>query len=92
MLKVARKKWHKVARGQTLKSIAKTYCLSEYAIASVNRLTEEVTVGQILYLPDLSGNQYTAKEGEDKILLCGSVENYEKRNGRHLYPGKRVTL
>lgn len=92
MLKMQKHKYHRVLRGQTLSSIAAAYCVGEYALAKENCLTEEVQEGQILRLPKITGNRYTVQAGEDKKVLCGSKENYEKRNGKHLYPGQRIVL
>ena len=92
MLKTTRIKYHRVLSGQTLSQIAATYCTSEYALVKENHLQEEVTAGQILRLPPHVGNRYTVQAGEDKILLCGNKENYERKNGKHLYPGKQIVL
>jgi LysM repeat protein len=92
MLKRVDRKVHKVARGESVRTIAKTYGVSEWAIARENGLTGEVFAGEILRLPKEKGNAYIVKAGEDKTLLCGSVERYEKLNGKWLYIGQRVIL
>ena len=92
MLKTQRNKYHKVLRGQTLSAIAAAYHVGEYALAKENGLKDEVVEGQVLRLPPWTGNRYTVGIGEDKKLLCGSVERYEKSNGKALYPGQRIVL
>ena len=92
MLKLRDKQLHRVGKGQTLESIAAAYRLPPRAIVLENSLTGEVCEGQILYLPKRLGNLYTAKAGESRELLCGSKENYEKKNGKALYPGLKIWL
>ena len=58
-----------------------------------NGLNEEVKSGQLLMIPKERGNLYVVKEGDTKSLLCGSAENYEKRNGTPVfYLGMQVVL
>ena len=83
---------HKVLHGQTLQAIAAAYCVGEWVLAQGNGLTEEVKAGQILRIPNARGNRYIARAGDEKGLLCGSKEKYEKKNGPYLYPGQRVVL
>ncbi len=79
--------------GQTLKEIAETFCVSARLLAKENALTEEPRAGRILRIPQTVGNAYTAKEGEDRALLCGSEEKFVEKNGADiLYPGMRVIL
>lgn len=92
MLKLREKQLHRVVKGQTVESIAAAYRLPPRAIVTENSLTGEVYEGQILYLPKRQGNLYTAQAGESKELLCGSRENYEKKNGTALYPGLKIWL
>ena len=92
MLKLKEKQLHRVRKGQTVESIASAYRLPPRAIVLENSLTGEVYEGQILRLPKRQGNLYTAKAGESKALLCGSRENYEKKNGKELYPGLKIWL
>ena len=92
MLKLREKQLHKVGKGQTIESIATAYKLPPRSIVLENSLTSEVCEGQILFIPKRQGNLYTAKAGESKELLCGSKENYEKKNGRELYPGLKIWL
>lgn len=92
MLTLKNKQLHRVGKGQTLESIANAYRLPPKAIVLENSLTGEVFEGQLLRLPKRKGNLYTAKAGESKELLCGSRENYEKKNGKELYPGLKIWL
>ena len=93
MLRLEIGKFYQVKDGQTLKQIAKTFCVAEGLLVKENNLTGEPYAGQIISIPNERGNAYTAKDGESKALLCGSEENYEKKNGtRVLYPGMRVIL
>ncbi|MBQ3220735.1 MAG: LysM peptidoglycan-binding domain-containing protein [Clostridia bacterium] len=92
-LKPLIKKYYKVKEGQTLRQIAEAFSVSAYLLARENGLTEEVQPGQILFIPPERGNAYRACATDTKPLLCGSVENYEKRNGGGvLYPGMLVIL
>lgn len=93
MLKIERKQFYKVKKGQTLSKVATTFCLSERVLAKANGLREELYEGQILYIPDLAGNAYTATPNDTPALLCGSLDNFIKKNGDCvLYPGMRVIL
>ena len=92
MLKIEYKKLHKVSNGETLEKIALVYRLPVRDIVKENRLSGEVWVGQVLVLPDRQGDLYTVQAGDSKSLLCGSKENYEKKNGKSLYPGLKVWL
>ncbi len=93
MLKIERKNFFKVKKGQTLSKVARAFCLSERVLAKANNLRGEVFEGQILYIPNLSGNAYTATPADTPALLCGSKENFIKKNGDSaLYPGMRVIL
>jgi len=85
--------FYKVKRGQTLREIARAFCVSERALVKLNDLKCEPYDGQILRLPKTKGNAYTAREGDSKTLLCGNDETYEKKNGTNaLYLGMRVIL
>ena len=93
MLKLEIPEFYKVQAGQTLKQIASVFSVSERLLIKENKLTEEVKKGQILRIPTERGNLYTVREGDTKSLLCGSEENYEKRNGTSVfYPGMKVVL
>ena len=87
-----RVKYHKVTQGQTLRQIARAFCVSERALAIENQLKKEVEAGQILSIPSSCGNAYVVQAGDDKKLLCGSREKYEEKNGKYLYFGQRVVL
>ena len=92
-LRIEKVEYHRVEKGQTLKEIATAFSVSERAIVAENGLTCAPKFGQIIKIPDKKGNAYTVKIGEDKTLLCGSEESYEKKNGtKILYPGMRVIL
>lgn len=93
MLQFAYKRIHKTQEGQTLKEIARAYCVSEFLLAKRNDLRKEPTLGQILYIPEERGNAYVVQAGDTKALLCGSEENYRKKNGTDiLYIGMRIIL
>ena len=85
-------KFYKVKAGQTLREVATEFCVSEWKIVRENHLNSELWAGQILRIPAERGNAYIAGE-ESKDLLCGSEENYFKKNGTDiLYSGMRVIL
>ncbi|MBO5240310.1 MAG: LysM peptidoglycan-binding domain-containing protein [Clostridia bacterium] len=93
MLRLEQKRFYQVRAGQTLKEIASAFCVSEFLLAKCNRLKEPPFAGQILVIPSERGNAYTVKAGDTKVLLCGSEENFERKNGTDiLYLGMRVIL
>ena len=93
MLKSLRLQYYKVKEGQRLKEIAEYFSVSPYLLAKVNGLHEEPLPGCVLQIPAVQGNYYTVKEGDSKALLCGSAEEYEKKNGTDVfYIGMRVVL
>ena len=91
-LQLIRPQTHRVCRGQTLASIARTFGVPPRLLAAHNHLTCEVTEGQLLAIPP-AGNVYRVQGGESCTLLCGSAENFQKRNATaHLYPTQEVLL
>ncbi len=93
MLKTVQVQYYKVKEGQGVKEIAQYFSLSPYLLAKENALKNEPSCGCILKIPNEKGNYYTVKEGDTKALLCGSEENYEKKNGTDVfYIGMRVVL
>ena len=93
MLKTEIPKFYKVKKGQTLSAIARAFSTTESLLVRENGLSAPIFEGQILKIPCVRGNFYVAKAGESKALLCGSEENFEKRNGTTvLFPGMRVML
>ena len=93
MLKGINCQFYKVKEGQTLSKIAAYFCVSPRVLARENGLVQEVCAGQILKIPLQKGNAYTVKAGDDKALLCGSVERFEKLNGTSaFYIGMRVRI
>ena len=87
------RKYYKVKTGQTLKEIADAFCVAERLLVKENGLTCEPPVGRVLKIPAERGNVYTARAGDTPALLCGSEENFVRKNGTGLlYPGMRVIL
>ena len=85
--------YYRVKKGQTLQEIANAFHLPPRVLAYKNGLFEEPRAGQILYIPPACGNLYTVRGGESKALLCGSKENFEKKNcTKLLYPAQVVLL
>ena len=85
--------YYKVKKGQTVKDVAKAFCVAERLLIAENKLTEEPREGSILRIPAERGNVFTAREGQTKTLLCGSDKRYAKKNGTEiLYPGMRIIL
>ena len=85
--------FYRVKRGQKLKDIAQAFSCPERLIASQNKLTEEVSEGQIVFIPQVEGNLYTVRGGESKALLSGSEEGFFQKNQTHcLYPTQKVVL
>ena len=93
MLKMKNVKYYKVQAGQTLREIADAFCVAERTLAKENGLTGEPPVGCVLAIPNERGNVYIARAGDTPALLCGSEENFVRKNGtKVLYPGMRVIL
>lgn len=93
LLKKEKTNYHRVQKGQTLHQIATFFCVAERLLVKENHLKSEPVPGQILKIPEESGDIYYVKEGDTKRLLCGSEENYLKKNGTNiLYIGMRVIL
>ena len=93
MLKTEKVKYYIVKEGQTVREIARYFSVSPYLLAKCNGLEREPAKGSILQIPAERGNLYIVKEGDTKTLLCGSEENYEKKNGTDIfYIGMRVIL
>ncbi len=92
MLKLESREWYLVKNGQTLADIARAFCVSARILAKENGLREEPRAGRVLHIPRERGNPYTVGQGDSRALLCGSVENFVKKNGEHLYLGMRAIL
>ncbi len=93
MLKTEFVKYYKVKKGQDIGEIAAYFSVSPYLLARENSLTAAPCEGQILSIPTERGNAYVVREGDSKEMLCGSEENYRKRNGTDIfYIGMRMIL
>ena len=74
-------KYYQVKEGQTLRDIAEFFSVAEGLLIKENCLQKEVKTGQILRIPSECGNAYIVRAGDTKELLCGSEENYRRKNG-----------
>lgn len=93
MLKISIPKFYKVRKGQTLRLIAEAFSVPETRLVFDNALKKEVEEGQILRMPTEKGNLYTVGTGDTKELLCGSKEEYRKKNGTDaFYPGMKIWI
>ena len=93
MLRIERVKFYKVKAGQTLREIAEFFSVAESLLIKENSLTEAPYAGMLLKIPQESGNAYFVQAGDTKELLCGSAENYRRKNGTDIfYIGMRVIL
>ena len=93
MLKTIQTKYYKVKEGQTLQQIAEYFSVSPRLLVQANGLSAQPSAGRILEIPEQKGNAYTVREGDVKALLCGSEENFRKKNGTDaFYIGMRVIL
>ena len=93
MLKTQNQRYYKVQKGQTLPEISAYFSVAEYLLIKENGLKNPPFAGQILRIPNERGNAYTVREGDTKELLCGSQENYVKKNGTDIfYIGMRVRI
>ena len=93
MLKTIFRRYYQVKKGQTLEEIADYFSVSERLLAQKIGLTKAPFAGQILTIPTERGNAYTVQEGDTKTLLCGSEENFHRKNGTDaFYIGMRVRI
>lgn len=93
MLKLRIPSYYKVKDGQTVEEIARAFGISAFLLVKENGLKAQPHAGALLKLPTERGNAYTARAGDSKALLCGSAENYARKNGTDiLYIGMRVIL
>lgn len=93
MLKLEIPRYYKMKAGQTLKDVARTFCVAERLLVVENGLCAPPECGFLLRIPTERGNAYIAKAGDSKTLLCGCDENFARKNGTDiLYPGMRVIL
>ena len=93
MLKTEQRKYYQIKKGQTLKDVADAFSVSPVLLAKENDLKNDVFVGQIVKIPSARGNRYVVKEGDTKKLLCGSEQEYFRKNGTDaFYIGMEVIL
>ena len=92
-LSIEKRKYYRVKRGQTLGDVADAFCIPPCVLVACNALKGEVYEGQVLEMPQERRNLYFVRGGESKSLLCGSKENFQKRNGTaNFYIGQTVWL
>lgn len=85
--------FYRVKRGQTLEEIARAFGLPPRVLAAENCLKAPPEEGEILRLPQETGNLYRVRGGESRAALCGSRERFLARNGTELlYPFQLVRL
>lgn len=76
-----------------MEEIAGYFSVSERLLAKENGLAETPFAGQILAIPAECGNAYTVQAGDTKALLCGSEEDFYRKNGTDVfYIGMRVRI
>lgn len=76
-----------------MRLVAEAFSIPETRIVADNALKKEVEEGQILRMPTEKGNLYTVTAGDSKELLCGSKEEYRKKNGTDaFYPGMKIWI
>lgn len=93
MLKTEKYQYYKVKEGQTLLEIAEYFSVSEWLLVKENDLKAPPQPGQILVIPKETGNRYIVREGDTKTLLCGSEENYLRKNGTDVfYIGMKIII
>lgn len=84
--------YYQVKRGQSLESVAYAFGVTPRILAAENKLEKELVCGQVLKIP-ATCNLYEIKGGEQKELLCGSVQAYaEKNKTTCLYPTQIVSI
>lgn len=73
--------------------IAEYFSVSEWLLVKENDLKAPPQPGQILVIPKETGNRYIVREGDTKTLLCGSEENYLRKNGTDVfYIGMKIII
>ena len=83
---------YRVRRGQTAAEIARAFGVPARVFAAANALTKEVQAGELVRIPP-KGNVFRVRGGETRALLCGSAENFRKKNATaSLYPTQEVLL
>lgn len=93
MLKIKKRRFYVVQAGQSIEEIAAAFSVSARLLALENGLTEQPFAGQILRIPEETGNAYVVQAGDTKALLCGSKENYVRKNGTEIfYIGMHVRI
>ena len=93
MLKTENRTYYQVKKGQSLRQIAEYFSVAECLLVKINGLKEPPYPGRLLIIPQERGNAYFAREGDTKALLCGSEDNYLKKNGTDaFYIGMRVII
>ncbi len=76
-----------------MEDVAAYFCVSPYLLAKHNGLSAPIEAGKILKIPRERGNAYIVREGDTKVLLCGSEENFLRRNGTEVfYIGMNIIL
>ncbi len=91
-LRILERRRYAVKRGQTLCAVAEAFGVPATLLAFENSLLGEVEAGQVLHIPPAS-HLYTVRGGESRTLLCGSEENFFRKNGtRSLFIGQTVAL
>ena len=85
--------YYVVKGGQTAAEIAEYFQIPVTLLVKENGLKTEPSEGQIVKIPQMRGHLYEVRAEDDKKLLCGSIENYQKRNGAQiLHAGMKVFL
>lgn len=92
-LQKVRCEYYVVKRGQTAAAIAAYFQIPVTLLIKENGLKAEPYEGQIVKIPQARGHLYEVQAGDNKKLLCGSKENYQKRNGTQiLHAGMKIFL
>ena len=92
-LSLCRPRDYRVKRGQTLEGIARAFRLPPRVLAAYNELKNDPQEGQVLRLPQETGDLYLVRGGESKSLLCGSPARFFGKNRTNcLFPGQTVLL
>ncbi len=92
-LELATGAYFRVKRGQTIAEIARVFHTTPRLIAAENGLSAPPQAGQVLKIPERTGDLYVVRGGESKTLLCGSPEAFARKNASEaLYIGQCVVL
>ncbi len=93
MLKVLRRRYYRVKKGENAENVCREFSVPPCLFTAENGLEEGVGEGQIVLIPENKYHLYTVRGGDSKAALCGSEERYEAINGTSaFYVGMKIFI